>query len=233
MFVITFERKFKDANYESHWNILVFCDEWNTMSDLNMSHEKMSDFVSLLLFGFLSVTKLRNFDVESRWNTLIFFDKKVYAVRFEYVPWKNVWFCFIFIVWIHLSYKTEKFWFSKSLKYFNFFFFLDKKWRQIWLRPVKQYLFWFKLCCLSRMLVINWEIWILNFIEIVYIFELRNLVPDRNLPQFFCLNCILWHYYRNCFELKMFLIILRFIEILYRKFCIWRAVSGCWPRTNE
>ena len=47
------------------------------MSDLNMSHEKMSDFVSLLLFGFLSVTKLSNFDVESRGNTLIFFDKKV------------------------------------------------------------------------------------------------------------------------------------------------------------
>ena len=154
-------------------------------SDLNMSHGKMSDSVSFSLFGFTLVIKLRNFDFQSHWNTLIFF------------------------------------------------FFLDKKWRQIWLRPVKQYLFWFKLCCLSRMLVINWEIWILNFIEIVYIFELRNLVPDRNLPQFFCLNCILWHYYRNCFELKMFLIILRFIEILYRKFCIWRAVSGCWPRTNE
>ena len=154
-------------------------------SDLNMSHGKMSDSVSFSLFGFTLVIKLRNFDFQSHWNTLIFF------------------------------------------------FFLDKKWRQIWLRPVKQYLFWFKLCCLSRMLVINWEIWILNFTEIVYIFELRNLVPDRNLPQFFCLNCILWHYYRNCFELKMFLIILRFIEILYRKFCIWRAVSGCWPRTNE
>ena len=167
---------------------LVFCDEWNTMSDLKMSHEKMSDFVSLLLLGFLSVTKLRHFDVESHWNTLIFLDKKVYAVRFEYAPWKNVWFCFIFIVWIHFSYKTEKSSFLKSLKYFNFFFFfLIKKLCQIWLRPVKQYLFWFKLCCLSRLLVINWEIWILNFIEIVYIFELRNLDQIEICLSFFVL----------------------------------------------
>ena len=35
------------------------------MSDLNMSDEKMSDFVSFLLFGFTVVIKLRNFDFES------------------------------------------------------------------------------------------------------------------------------------------------------------------------
>ena len=45
-------------------------------------------------------------------------------VRFEYVPWKNVCFCFIFIVWVQFSHKTEKFRFRKSLKYFNIF---DKK----------------------------------------------------------------------------------------------------------
>ena len=33
--------------------------------DLNMSHEKMSDFVSFPLFGFALVIKLRNFDFES------------------------------------------------------------------------------------------------------------------------------------------------------------------------
>ena len=32
---------------------------------------------------------------------------------------KNVWFCFISIAWVHFSHKTEKFWFWKSLKYFN------------------------------------------------------------------------------------------------------------------
>ena len=35
------------------------------VSDLNMYHEKMSDSVSLSLFGFTLVIKLRNFDFES------------------------------------------------------------------------------------------------------------------------------------------------------------------------
>ena len=56
------------------------------MSDLNMPHEKMSDFVLFLWFGFTLVIKLRNFDFESHWNTSIYFDKKRYGVRFEYVP---------------------------------------------------------------------------------------------------------------------------------------------------
>ena len=34
-------------------------------SDLNMSHGKLSDFVSLPFFGFTLVIKLRNFDFES------------------------------------------------------------------------------------------------------------------------------------------------------------------------
>ena len=47
------------------------------MSDLNISHGKMSDFVSFPLLGFTLVIKLRKFDFESHWNTLIFFDKKM------------------------------------------------------------------------------------------------------------------------------------------------------------
>ena len=76
------------------------------------------------LFGFPLVIKLRNFDYESHWNTVMFFYVKRNGVRFEYIPLKKVWFCFISIVWVHFSYKTEKFWFWKSLKYFNIF---DKK----------------------------------------------------------------------------------------------------------
>ena len=91
------------------------------MSDLNMSLGKMSDFVSFPLFGFTLVIKLRNFDFESHWNILIFFNKKRYGVRFEYVPWKNVWFCFISIARVHFSHKTDKFWFWSPLKYFNVF----------------------------------------------------------------------------------------------------------------
>ena len=84
-----------------------------------MSHGNMSNFLSFPLFGFILVMKLRNVDFESHWNTSIFFDKKIYVTRFEYVPWKNVWFCFISIVWVHFSHKTEKFWFWKSLKFCN------------------------------------------------------------------------------------------------------------------
>ena len=74
-----------------------------------MSHGKMSDFVSFELFGFTLVIKLRNLDLESHLNNLIFFGKKIYHIRFEHVPWKNVRFCFSFIVWDHFSHKTEKF----------------------------------------------------------------------------------------------------------------------------
>ena len=44
--------------------------------DLTMSYGKMSDFVSFPSFRFTLVIKLRNFDFESHWNTLIFFDEK-------------------------------------------------------------------------------------------------------------------------------------------------------------
>ena len=46
------------------------------VSDLNMSHGKMSDFVSIPLFGFTLVIKPRNVDFKGHQNTLIFFDKK-------------------------------------------------------------------------------------------------------------------------------------------------------------
>ena len=72
------------------------------MPDLNVK----SDFVSFSLFGFASVIKLRNFDFESHWNTKIFFDKKRYGVRFEYVPWENILFSFISTVWVDFSHKT-------------------------------------------------------------------------------------------------------------------------------
>ena len=43
------------------------------MSDLNMSHGKMSDFISVSLFGFTLVMKLRNINFQRHLNTLIFF----------------------------------------------------------------------------------------------------------------------------------------------------------------
>ena len=46
----------------------------------------MSDFVSFSLFTYTLNIILKNFDFESHEDTLIFFDKKRYNVRFEYVP---------------------------------------------------------------------------------------------------------------------------------------------------
>ena len=120
LLVLTFSVKLKDANYKSHWNVLVFCGQWKMISDLNMSHEKFCDFVSVQLFGFFGdITD--KFYFLNHWNTLTFFAKKRHDVRFEYVPRKNVWVCLISIVWAHFSHKAEKFRFWKSMKYLIFF----------------------------------------------------------------------------------------------------------------
>ena len=47
------------------------------LSDLNMSHEKMSDFVSFPLLRFTLVIKLRNFDLSLLKYFIIIFDKKM------------------------------------------------------------------------------------------------------------------------------------------------------------
>ena len=65
-----------------HFGIL---QQWEMMSDLNMSHEKMSNFVSFPLLGFTVVIKLKKIDFESHWNNWILFDKKRYDIRFKYV----------------------------------------------------------------------------------------------------------------------------------------------------
>ena len=64
--------------------IFYYFVNYRFQSDLNISHGKKSDFDSFLLFGFILVIKLENFDFESHRNTLIFFDKKN-DFRFEYV----------------------------------------------------------------------------------------------------------------------------------------------------
>ena len=46
LFVLNFAMKLKDANCKSHWNILVFCEQGKVMSDLSMSHGKISNFDS-------------------------------------------------------------------------------------------------------------------------------------------------------------------------------------------
>ena len=57
--------------------ILQFFFDKRRYDARNMSRGKMSDFVSLPLFGFTLVIKLRNLDIEGHGNTLIFLIKKL------------------------------------------------------------------------------------------------------------------------------------------------------------
>ena len=59
----------------------------------------MSDFVSFPYCGFNLVIKLKNFDFEGHWNTLLIFDLKN-NVRFDYVLSNSVWFSLSFVVWV-------------------------------------------------------------------------------------------------------------------------------------
>ena len=67
----------------------------------------------------------------------------------------------------------------------NSLIFVNKKWCQIWICFVKQYLIWFKLHGLYSILANSWEIQILDFIEIVKYFQLGNLLSFQKLPRFF------------------------------------------------
>ena len=126
----------------------------------------------------ISAMKLKDANYENHWNFLVFLRPMKSDIRFKYVPWRNVWFCFIFIVSVRFSQNWE----ISILKVIEIhWFFLIKNWCQIWIRPVKQYLIWFKLCCFSKMLAISWKVRILNFIAS----RLRNLLSDQNFDQNF------------------------------------------------
>ena len=102
---------------------------------------KISDFVSFPFFGFALVIKLRNIDVESHWNTLIFFDQKNI--------WRQIWLC---PVEKNFSDKTEQVRFGKPLKCFNIFW-LKMIWRQIWICPREKCLILFHFHCLFTLVL--------------------------------------------------------------------------------
>ena len=89
LFSLPFAMKLNDANNKNLWNVLAFCDQWKMMSDLNLPHTKMSDFVSFSLFRFTLAIKLQNSDFKSHWNT--FFLLKKSDDRFKYVLSNSVW----------------------------------------------------------------------------------------------------------------------------------------------
>ena len=94
--------------------ILVFCEQWKMIWDLNMSHEKMSGFVSFLLFGLTLLIKPREFNFKSHWNTIFFIRKR--DLRFEFVLSNSVWFVLTFVIWVQFWEKVEKYRFLTSLK---------------------------------------------------------------------------------------------------------------------
>ena len=104
------------------------------ISDLNMSHGNMSDFVSCLLFGFTLEIKLTNFDFESHWNTLILFDKKGVGLNMFHGKMPDlVWFplCVFTLVIKMKNFDFESHW--------NILIFFDKNsWRQIWIGPMEK-----------------------------------------------------------------------------------------------
>ena len=169
-FMLTSAMKLKDAGYKSHWNILVFCDQWKMISDLNTSHGKI--FVSFPLFGFTLVLKVRNFDFESHWSTLIFYDKKNkkrYDVRFDYVHGEMSdfvsfpWFEFTLVIKLK-HFKFESHWNTLTI--------FDYKKCQILIFPVKQCLLWSD-------------------------FSIKEpAVRSKFVPVFVCLICIFWYCYK-------------------------------------
>ena len=121
LFTLTLAMKLKDVNYESSWSILVFCDQWKMTSSLNMSHEKMSDFISFFIVRVPFSHKTEKFWF---WKSLKYFFhimRKCMTSDLTMSQGKMSHSFLISIAWVPFSHKTEKFWVWKSLKFFNIF----------------------------------------------------------------------------------------------------------------
>ena len=116
--MLNFAIKSKVANNSSHWNILVFCDHWKMVSDLNISHGKMSDFVSFLLLRYTLVIQLRNVKLEFHWNTLI---KKEMATDLDMHYGKIIDFISLPLCGLNLVIKLRNLGFGSNWRDFNIF----------------------------------------------------------------------------------------------------------------
>ena len=104
------DKPYQEIDFKSYLNSILPYKLGKILSDLHMS---WMIFFSLYLTVFTFTMRLKSSNCKSPWNV---------SGLFEYVPRNNVWFCFNSIVLVHFSYKTEKFQYWKSLKYFNIFF---------------------------------------------------------------------------------------------------------------
>ena len=84
-FLLIIFMKLRHFDFTNHWNTSLFCDQWKSISHLNLSRE---NFIFLLLlfclFAFNIVIKLRNMDFKDYCNTSILFEQWI---------WCQIWVC--------------------------------------------------------------------------------------------------------------------------------------------
>ena len=95
------------------------CQLWNSLKYFSilrpMENDVGFEYGPWKMSGFVLVYVWVQFSHETVkfrfWMSLKYFIiwQNIYEVRFEYVSWKNGWFCFIFIFCIHFSHKLENF----------------------------------------------------------------------------------------------------------------------------
>ena len=115
-------------------------------------------------------------------------------IRYEYASWKNVWLCFISIVWFHFSHKIEKFRFESN---WNILMFFHKKrydvrfkyvpWKNVWFcfiyiawvhfsHKTEKFQFWKSLKYFNNFWSKKWcQIWICPAKQCLIWFKLRCL----------------------------------------------------------
>ena len=117
VFIHFLAKPFQEKSFKSHLYSVL---RKNTVRFSVVSCDLISFYLLVLTFAM----KLENADYKGHWNIFSIWRPMKNYVRFEYVPWKKVWFCFASSVLVQFSHKTEIFRFWKSL---NILIFFDKK----------------------------------------------------------------------------------------------------------
>ena len=110
---VDFSHKTEKCRFRKSFEILkYFLIKKDMPSDLIMSHGKVSDFVSFVLFWFTLVIKRRIFEFESHWNihfTLIFFWSKTTWYQVWICPTNSVWFVSSIVAWVTFWQEVDKY----------------------------------------------------------------------------------------------------------------------------
>ena len=82
----------QEINFKNHSNTVILWKLEKTLSNMHMSRLILFHYI-FVLFVLNFAMKLKDDNYKSHWNILVFYNQL--KMIFEYVPWKNVWFCFI------------------------------------------------------------------------------------------------------------------------------------------